>query len=99
MNATRITCPAGTYGLAVEPWTPGEVYAVAADWARASSPVLSYGYDGWTHTGRQVADYRHRPKDALRAVIMETIALSEGIPTEDVDEYEVGGILASAVEI
>ena len=99
MKTEAITCPAGMSGLSVEPWTPGEVYAVAANWAQASAPVMSYGSDGWTHTGRQVADYRHRPKDALRAVITEAIASSEGIPSEDVDEYEVGGILADATEI
>lgn len=46
---SSIWCPAGMSGLAVEPWSAGEIYAVAADWAQASSPVLVYGQDGWTH--------------------------------------------------
>lgn len=101
MNATlaNLTCPAGTSGLAVEPWSKGEIYAVAADWAQASAPILVYGPDGWTQSGRQVADYRHRATAALRAVILDAIATSEGIASEDVDNDEVNGILADAVDV
>ena len=93
MIATRIS------GLAVEPWTKGEIYAVAADWAQASSPILTSIEGGWSGNGRQVADYRHRVKDALRAIVIDAIAMSEGIASEDVDDDEVDGIVASATEI
>ncbi len=67
-DIARITTPDGTSGLAVEPWARGEVYAIAANWAQAASPVLSYSIDGeWESTGHQVADYRHDPYAALRA--------------------------------
>lgn len=99
MTTIDITCPAGTYGLAVEPWSKGEIYAVAADWAQASAPVYSYGKDGWCQIGQQVADYQHRVKDALRAQLVETIALSEGIPSDEVDEDDIDAILSDAVDI
>lgn len=95
----NLTCPTGTLGIAVEPWSKGEIYAVAANWAQASSPVLSYGADGWTETGRQVADYRHSERAALEAVIIEAIAASEGIASEDVNTDEVDAILDDAVEV
>ena len=41
-----IEVPAGMTGLAVEPWSKGEIYAVAADWSQAICAVLSYGEDG-----------------------------------------------------
>lgn len=94
-----LTTPAGTSGLAVEPWSEGEIYAVAANWAQASAPVYAYGQDGWHQTGRQVADYQHRANAALRAVIIEAIAMSEGIASADVDDDDVAAIMAEAVEI
>jgi hypothetical protein len=72
MTTTKtIRCPAGTCGLAVAPWSPDEVYAVAANWAEASSPVLTWGEDRWIESGRQVADYRHEPAAALAAELRE----------------------------
>lgn len=67
----NITTPAGTYGFAVHVW--GDTYAVAANWAEASAPVYTWCEDGWTQDshGRQVADFRHRPKDALRSHLRE----------------------------
>ena len=35
--------PEGTSGLVIEPWCPGEVYGVAADWSQASAPVYFLG--------------------------------------------------------
>lgn len=67
----QIRCPAGTYGLAVAPWSDDEVYAVAARWAEASSPVQVWGGAGWIDSGRQVADYRHDPAAALAAALRE----------------------------
>ena len=100
-KAIEVTCPAGTSGLAVEPWSKGEVYAVAANWAQASAPVYTYGMNGWglDRCGRQVADFRHSAKAALRDEITYAIATSEGIPSADVDDDEVDGIVSDAVEI
>ena len=48
----------------------GQTHAVRANFAEASSPIYSLTCDGdWTSTGRQVADYAHRPMAALRADI------------------------------
>ena len=99
VTISNLTTPAGTTGLAVEPWSVGEIYAVAANWANAASPVYTYGRNGWQQCGRQVADFRHRPKDALAAEITEALAVSEGIPSDEVDEDEVDGIVEDAVSV
>lgn len=101
MNATikSLTCPAGKSGLAVAPWSLYEIYAVAANWAQASDTVMIYGRDGWAGSQYQVADFRHRPADALRAVLVEAIATSEGTSSEDVDDDAVDSILAKARRI
>lgn len=96
---TTINAPAGMTGLSVEPWSKGEVYAVAANWAQAGSPVLSYSgkADGWgldAH-GRQVADFRHSPRAALESVIREAIEAGGDEPDDD----EVEAILDDAAEI
>ncbi|MDE2010226.1 MAG: hypothetical protein KGJ09_09155 [Candidatus Omnitrophica bacterium] len=93
----KITTPEGRTGLACEPWTRGEIYAVAADWADASSPVIVLGEDGWTHDeqGRQVADFRHSPRAALEAIIREALEMS----SDDPDETDVDAILDKAIEI
>lgn len=94
---SSIGCPAGMSGLAVEPWSKGEIYAVAADWAQANSPVLVYGEDGWTYDehGRQVAEISHRARSALESVIREAIAMGGDEPDDD----EVDSILDAAVEV
>lgn len=93
----NITAPAGKYGLAVEPWSKGEIYAVAADWAQASDSIMVYGEDGWTwdEHGRQVADFRHNDRAALEAIIREAIEMGGDEP----EDAEVEAILADAVEI
>jgi hypothetical protein len=63
MQAAIDAAPADTSGLVIEPWAPGEVYGVAADWAQASCPVFFYGPTGWEPRQYQVADFRHRPRD------------------------------------
>ena len=92
-----VTAPAGMYGLACEPWTPGEIYAVAANWVEASCPIRVYGEDGWTHDehGRQVADFHHCPADALVTIIAEAITMGCDTPDDD----EVAGIVSNAVRI
>jgi hypothetical protein len=102
-NTINITCPDGKSGLAVEPWSRGEIYAVSANWAQASDPVRVYGPDGWTYDehGRQVADFRHAPADALRAQIEDAIVASGGYDSDDPEEQEaeVQAIMDLAVEI
>ena len=95
---TNVVCPIGTSGLAVEPWGKGEIYAVAANWAQASSPVMVYGVDGWTNDdcGRQVADFRHNDRAALKSIIERAIEASGG---DEVDDDEVEAILTEAVTI
>ena len=92
---TKIYAPTGKSGLAVEPWGAGEVYAVAADWAQASSPVLVYGEDGWTGTQYQVADFRHNDRAALECFIREAIEMGGDEPDDD----EVKAILDAAEDI
>jgi len=91
-----ITTPAGTSGLACEPWTPGEIYAVAANWSEASAPVYSYTSCGWHSTAYQVADYSHDPQAALEDEIRLALRASTA---EDPDPAEVAAIVSDAVEI
>jgi hypothetical protein len=82
---TKISAPAGMTGLACEPWSRGEVYAVAANWAEASCPVRSYGDDGWGYIegGLQVADFRHNARAALEDVIRRTIEACGEEPNDE----------------
>lgn len=97
MTMVSLTCPEGMTGLSVEPWAKGEIYAVAADWAQASAPVLTYGEDEWVldSRGRQVADFRHNSQAALEAIIREAAIASGDALTDD----ETETILAEAEEI
>lgn len=89
----NLKAPAGTSGLAIEPWAKGEIYAVAANWAQASAPVWHYGPEGWEHSGRQVADYRHDPRPAL---VRE---LAEALEASDDDPDDADGLANDATEI
>lgn len=74
---TTIRCPTGTYGLAVAPWSPTEVYAVAARWSEAGDTVQTWARDRWIDSGRQVAEFRHEPAAALAAAIREVCESDE----------------------
>ena len=93
----RIAAPAGMTGLAVEPWAKGEVYAVAANWAQASCPIRVYGCNGWDYDdhGRQVANFRHSPEAALRAIIESAIEAGGETPQEE----DIDDILDDAEEL
>ena len=57
----------------------GENYGVRANWAEASSQVLTLDDDGkWQSTGKQVADYRHDKYAALRDALEQIAAISAG---------------------
>lgn len=101
MATINLNCPAGTSGLAVEPWSKGEIYAVAADWSQAGSPVYTYGDRDWhqQENGMQVADFRHSARAALEREIRSAIQASEGIAADDVDDDEVENIMDDAQEI
>lgn len=87
--------PAGTNGLLIEPWTPGEVYGVAADWAQAAAPVYFLWGDGpdaeWRTRQYQVADFRHRAIDALDCELRQALIASGE------DEDDAADLLADAV--
>ena len=87
MAQEKMTAPRGMSGLYCEPWNSGDIYAVAADWGNASSPIRVYGEDGWTldHHGRQVADFCHSPHAALVSILAENLRMTG---TEDEDEAE-----------
>ncbi|MCC7241294.1 MAG: hypothetical protein IT180_05170 [Acidobacteria bacterium] len=95
MTSATITCPGGLTGLAVEPWTPGEIYAVAANWTQASAPVLAYGEQGWRQTGHQVADYRHRPALALALELRSALHCGG----DDSDDAIINDIVSDAYPI
>jgi len=64
------TAPTGTSGLVVAPWDASEVYGVAADWSQASERVYTYARGEWSRdNGYQVADWQHKPSEALEAEI------------------------------
>ena len=84
--------PAGTSGLAIEPWTPGETYGVAANWAEAAAPVYFRGDAGWESRQYQVADFQHRPEQALDCELRQALIASGG------DEDEAAALLADATE-
>lgn len=56
-----------------------DTIAVSADWAQSSCPV-----EGDAH-GRQVADFRHDPTEALRAAVMDA-AMADGLSESDADQ-------------
>ena len=95
MSKINLAAPAGMTGIGVDPW--GEVFAVAANWAEASSPVMVYGKKGWDLDGhgRQVADFRHSDQAALESVLREVI-LDGG---DEPDDDQIAAILDDAVEL
>ena len=94
MRQAITNAPAGTWGLIVAPWSPSEPYGVAADWGQASAPVYILDDDEWTPNGRQVADFRHDPADALRTELEAAIRASGDEPDDD----EVSGWIDGAKE-
>jgi len=86
--------PEGTSGLVIEPWSRGEVYGVAADWTQAASSVWCYGDGEWVRDaqGRQVADFRHRPIEALISELRQALIMGGD------DEDEAEAIAADAIE-
>ena len=93
----NLTAPIGMAGLACEPWSKGEIYAVAADWSQAGSPVMVYGRNKWDYisSGLQVAFFRHNDRAALEYVIREAIVAGGDEPDDD----DVESILDRAIDI
>jgi hypothetical protein len=86
--------PSGLTGLAVEPWSPGEIYAVAADWRRADAPILIYE-DGWHSLGIQVGDMGHSAHRALEHVMRHVLLLD----ADKVAPADLDAILGDAVTL
>lgn len=88
--------PEGTAAYATR-WN-GVVYAVAANWANASDPVLSLigleGEEEWDGIGWQVGDFSHEQEVALRKV-MERDACDSG---EDPESDEIADEIDAAIE-
>ncbi len=97
MRNKRITAPDGMSGLMVEPWAKGDIYAVAANWAQASSPVMVLSVDEWDLDphGRQVGDFCHSPQEALESQIREAIEAGGDEPDDD----EVSAIIDNAADL
>ncbi len=92
MMSVEMSAPDGTSGLVCEPWTPGEVYGVAADWAQAAAPVYTYGPHGWERGLYQVADFGHDAREAMECVLRLALLACHA------DEEEAVGLLDDAVE-
>jgi hypothetical protein len=71
----------------------GEIYAVAANWHQAADEVLQYSEEGWISAGRQVADFRHSAKNALRQCIEDCIG------DDCDDDIDLDSVVARAVRI
>ena len=82
--------PAGTTGLAVEPWRD-ELFAVAANWQEASAPVYELiGDDEWRESRWQVADSAHCEIAALARHLEEQA---------DIASEEAAALAAAATQI
>lgn len=67
----------------------GETYGVRGDFAQASCPIQTIGEDGeWSGTQYQVADYRHRMVDALRAHLRDVVEMGGNSLDPDDDRYD-----------
>lgn len=63
-----------------------DTIAVSADWSQASCAV-----EGDAH-GRQVADFRHNPTEALRVAVMDA-AMVDGLSESDADHLSEVAVL------
>ena len=63
----------------------GEIHHIRADFGQASCPIergtvegsiVGYDVEDWESTGLQVADFRHSPKEAMRAELEQAITAS-----------------------
>lgn len=88
------SAPAYTSGLVIAPCDRSEVYGVAANWSQASAPVYFYGDGKWETRQYQVADFRHKPSEALECEIAMTMEASGDEP----DDTEVADICSNATE-
>lgn len=96
MSHTNILiAPIGKAGLQVA-WC-GDIYAIAADFSRASDPILSWSprHNDWVSTGMQVADYRHSNRAALRREIEQAMSMSG----DEIDEDYIESIMDDAAEV
>ncbi len=66
----------------------GDTYSLCANWADASSPIERGTEDGWVSTGRQVGDYCHSARAAMRDELEMSLVVSGDLPADHVSEIE-----------
>jgi hypothetical protein len=68
----------------------GDKYGVRADFSQASDNIEILSVEeGWKSSQYQVADFRHRPYDALRRQIEESVSFSGEDPTTPENSREI----------
>ncbi len=70
----------------------GDTYEITADFAQASCPV-----HGDEH-GRQVADFRHSPRAAMKSLLREMVEMGGDDPDEDEFADEIEAALDNMTE-
>jgi hypothetical protein len=71
----------------------GETFEISADFAQAGSPV--YGVEG----GRQVADFRHSSRAAMRAALEECAMAGGGDPEDDEISQEIDAAIDAMIVV
>lgn len=62
-----------------------DTFKIRADWSNASSSVQRLSeYGEWEPTGKQVADYAHRPAAAMRDHLSEVVRAGGDNPDDEV---------------
>jgi hypothetical protein len=71
----------------------GDVYKLRADFTQATDSIMRDDEDGdWIDTGKQVADFAHRPEDAMRWELDEAVMAGGDNP------YDPENISADEIE-
>lgn len=76
----------------------GQTWGVRANFAEASACVEVLSEDGWRPTLDQVADFRHRPLEALRAHLVQIVRDSGDDPDDPTCAAEIDAALRRARE-
>jgi hypothetical protein len=76
----------------------GETYRMRADFAEASSPIQTQDAEGnWISTPYQVADFGHRPQDAMGDLLAE--GAREGGMIDNGTMVEIDAAVADMKEV
>lgn len=82
--------------LTTKAW--GQIWGVRANFTLASATIEVLGEDGWHPTLDQVADFRHRPLDALRAHLVQIVQDSGDDPDDPECAAEIDAAIRRARE-